>query len=105
MESYSAGAPQMPAPPPNDSLSVSSDSPGTATSVSSATTDARLGQPAAPPSVPAACLACVSAIFPGLISFVYPFSLIIVVFFRGYVRCVLINMPVGRLTARQASQV
>ncbi|KAH6636204.1 hypothetical protein F5144DRAFT_487549 [Chaetomium tenue] len=56
METYSIGAPQLTAASSNGSPSVSSDSPGTATSstttpMHSATTDARLGQqPAAPPS-------------------------------------------------------
>ncbi|KAK3902059.1 proline utilization trans-activator [Staphylotrichum tortipilum] len=58
MESYVAGAPPLSVASTDGSPSASSDSPGTATSISSATTDARLGQPAAPPSVPAACLAC-----------------------------------------------
>ncbi|KAK3295613.1 uncharacterized protein B0H64DRAFT_417276 [Chaetomium fimeti] len=55
METYSMAAPQLTGSSTNGSPSVSSDSPGTATSSTtpmlSATTDARLGQqPAAPPS-------------------------------------------------------
>ncbi|GAB1320198.1 hypothetical protein MFIFM68171_10408 [Madurella fahalii] len=62
METYSPEAPHLSAVSSNGPPSASSDSPGTATSFSkplfSATTDAHHAQPAAPPSVPAACLAC-----------------------------------------------
>ncbi|KXX80485.1 Proline utilization trans-activator [Madurella mycetomatis] len=62
METFPPKAPHLSAVSSNGPPSASSDSPGTATSFSkplfSATTDAHQNQPAAPPSVPAACLAC-----------------------------------------------
>jgi hypothetical protein len=62
MEPFSPEAPLSSAASSSGSPTVSSDSPGTATL--SATTDGRASQqPAAPPSVPAACLACVSCFF------------------------------------------